>query len=324
MRKRFTIIIIASLALIILGGIYFTWPRTPAQHRIVVSTTTSLYDSGILDEIEEAFEEGSPIDIYFISVGTGLALEHAKRGDADMIIVHAPSKEIDFLEEGYGVNRKIISYNYFSIIGPERDPAGIKDLSPTQALAAIVEVGKMGETIWVSRGDDSGTHSKEKEIWVAAGYDPSVLVDEEWYRESGTGMGKTLQIAGEFDAYTLTDMGTYLKYSAEDLVDLEVLVAAGRELINVYSAIAVNPDSSPNVNFEVAMTFIDFLVSEEGQAIFADYGVVEYKVNLFNPAASLLESRTDPKIVSWIEAAAFYEGSECPERFRLKPGRLYG
>ncbi|MGD2200951.1 MAG: substrate-binding domain-containing protein, partial [Candidatus Bathyarchaeota archaeon] len=319
-NRRNNILILASLTLIISAGIYLTWPRTPAHLRLVVSTTTSLYDTGVLDEIEGTFEAEYPIDIYFISVGTGLAIQHARRGDADMILVHAPAREFSFLEEGYGVNRKIVAYNYFSIIGPAEDPASIRYLPPTQALEAIVEGGERGEALWVSRGDDSGTHSKENELWAAAGFDPSILRDEGWYRESGTGMGKTLQITEEFGAYTLTDMGTYLKYSEEGLIDLIVLVGAGRELINVYSAIAVNPEVSPDANFEGAMTFIGFLISEEGQGIFADYGVEDYGVNLFNPAVSLLESRFDPEIAGWIEAAAFHEGSECHESFRVDAG----
>lgn len=313
------------VAIMVLGGIYFLRSQTvKGTSSLVVSTTTSLYDTGVLDKIEEAFEAKHSIDLYFISVGTGLAITHAERGDADMILVHAPSKELVFLEEGYGVNRKVISYNFFSIIGPTDNLAGIKDMMPVDALRTLVERGREGEATWVSRGDDSGTHTKEKGLWTAAGFDVSVLREESWYREAGTGMGKTLQIAEELEAYTLTDMGTYLKYKEEELVGLEVLVGAGEELINVYSAIAVSTDANDDANFDNAMTFIEFLVSEEGQYIFEEYGVEDYGTNLFKPAVELLKSRADPTTADWIEAAAFFDGSECPEQYREGGSQLYG
>lgn len=313
------------VAIMVLGGIYFLQSQTArGTSSLVVSTTTSLYDTGVLDEIEVAFESKHPIDLYFISVGTGLAITHAERGDADMILVHAPSKELVFLEEGYGVNRKIIAYNFFSIVGPADDPAGIDEMTPVEALRTLVESGRGGEATWVSRGDDSGTNTKEKGLWSAAGFNVSVLREEGWYREAGTGMGKTLQIAEELEAYTLTDMGTYLKYREEELVRLEVLVGAGEELINVYSAIAVGTEANDDANFDDAMAFIEFLVSEEGQSIFEEYGVVDYGTNLFKPAVELLQSRADPTTADWIEAAAFFDGSECPEQYREDSSQLYG
>jgi tungstate transport system substrate-binding protein len=212
MNRNTTIIIAAAIICAsALGGIYILWPKANAgESTLVVSTTTSLYDTGVLDHFEEVFEAEHEVDVYFISVGTGLAITHAQRGDADMILVHAPSKELSFLEDGYGANRKIIAYNFFSIVGPEGDPAGITDKAPNDAFATLVEKGRAGEAIWVSRGDDSGTHTKEKVLWSAAGFDVSALRDEDWYREAGAGMGKTLQIAEELEAYTLSDMGTYL------------------------------------------------------------------------------------------------------------------
>jgi len=323
-RNQTIIIVVGLLALTATGGLYLVKSQAPGgKRRLVVSTTTSLYDTGILDEIEEAFEAENPIDIYFISVGTGLAITHAKRGDTDMILVHAPSKELTFMEEGYGVCRKIIAFNFFAIIGPGDDPAGIKDLSPTEALETLVEKGRAGEAIWVSRDDDSGTHSKEKGLWATAGFDVSALREEDWYKEAGAGMGKTLQIAGKFEAYTLTDVGTYLKYTEEGLVTLEVLVGAGKELINVYSAVAVNPEKNPDASFDDAVTFIEYLVSDEGQAIFSSYGVDTYGAALFNPAVELLKTGTDPVTAGWIEEAAYFDGSECPQQFRAGKTELY-
>lgn len=327
MDKNRVIVILAIglIAISALGVVYILQPQAEqVKHSLVVSTTTSLFDTGVLDEIEKVFEVENPIDLYFISVGTGLAIQHARRGDADMILVHAPSQERAFLEEGYGVSRKIIAYNFFAIVGPEEDVAGIRGLPPKDALMKIVDKGRAGEAIWVSRGDDSGTHSKEKELWAAADFDYATLRDEDWYRESGTGMGKTLQIAEEFQAYTLTDMGTYLKYSKEGLITLEILVGEGEELLNVYSAIVVNPSTNADANFDDAITFVKFLVSNEGQAIFSDYGVDLYGSSLFLPAVELLREKTEPDIVIWIEAFAYIDGSECPPEYRADQEDLYG
>ena len=323
-RHRTVPLALILIALTATGGFYLLQSRAASGRRsLVVSTTTSLYDTGVLDEIEEAFEAESQIDLYFISVGTGLAITHAKRGDADMILVHAPPRELAFMEKGYGVCRKIIAYNFFAIVGPGDDPAGIGGLAPTEALGKLVGGGRDGLAIWVSRGDDSGTHSKEKVLLTGVGFDVSALREEDWYREAGTGMGKTLQIAEELEAYTLSDMGTYLKYRKEGLVALDVLVGEGEELINVYSAIAVNPEANPDANFDDAVAFIEYLSSEEGQAIFSGYGADSYGEALFNPADELLKTRADQVAASWIEEAAFFEGSECPPQFRAGQAQLY-
>ena len=323
-RNQTYLLVFGVIALTAAGSFYVLQPEGKKGKRsLVVFTTTSLYDTGILDEIEDAFEAENPIDLRFISAGTGLAITHAQRGDADMILVHAPSREHIFLEDGYGVCRKIVAYNFFSIVGPTSDSAGIMDLTPTEALKALVESGRAGEAVWVSRGDDSGTHSKEKEMWAEAGFDVATLREEAWYREAGTGMGGTLRMAEEFGAYTLTDIGTYLKYPKEELVTLEVMVGTGEELINVYSAIAVNPESNADTNFDDAVTFIEYLISEEGQSIFAQYGIDTYGTALFNPAVKLLETDSDPVTVSWIEAAAYFDGSECPEAYRTGHAELY-
>ncbi|MDH5664606.1 MAG: substrate-binding domain-containing protein, partial [Candidatus Bathyarchaeota archaeon] len=243
------------------------------KKKLVISTTTSLYDTELLDTIEDQFETKYPkIDLYFISVGTGLAMTHAQRGDADMILVHAPSKELTFMEGGYGTCRKIVAYNFFAIVGSETDPANIKDLPPIQALSNIVNAGRDEEAKWISRGDDSGTHTKEKQLWTIAGFNWTLLREEDWYEEAGTGMGKTLQVADNLDAYTLADMGTYLKYHKDKIITLKTLVTQGEELVNVYSAIAGNPTKHSHINFDDAITFIEFLISEEGQEITANFG----------------------------------------------------
>ena len=317
-----TIIAAALIIAIAIGG-YAAWPRAGTR-RLIVSTTTSLYDTGVIDMIEDAFEEEHRIDLHFISVGTGLAITHAERGDADMILVHAPGKELEFMEEGYGVNRKIIAYNYFTIVGPPGDPAGIRGMGPSEAMETLVEMGRKDESVWVSRGDDSGTHSKEMELWSPMGFAAPELSEEPWYVEAGTGMGKTLQIAEERQGYTLSDMGTYLKYRESGLVSLEMMVTSVPSLLNVYSAIAVNPETVPGSDFEGAMEFIEFLVSEEGQTLIGEYGKEVYGMSLFNPAVEILETGSDPETAGWIEDAAFFEGFECPLKYRMGEADLYG
>ena len=294
-----------------------------SQDRLVVSTTTSLYDTGLLDIIEDQFEAEHPIDLYFISVGTGLAIKHSERGDADMILVHAPSKELSFLEGGYGVCRKIIAYSFFAIVGPEADSANIRRSSPTQALSNIVETGNQEGAKWVSRGDDSGTHTKEKALWETAGFNWTIIRDEEWYVEAGAGMGKTLQIADNLEAYTLTDMGTYLKYFKDGIISSEALVTEGEELLNVYSAIASNQTLHSYINFDLAITFMKFLASEKGQDIIASFGEDLYEQSLFYPAVNLLEHDTEPTIVQWITDYAFFSGYECPPEYQDDRPELY-
>lgn len=290
--------------------------------KLVVSTTTSLYDTGLLDALEDRFESRYPIDVQFISAGTGIAIKYAENGDADMILVHSPQKEREFLEGGYGVCRKIIAYNFFVVVGPESDPAKIKGLNLKQALLNIIEAGRKGKVIWVSRGDESGTHVKEKNLWSIVGYDWSEIRNEDWYIESGAGMGKTLQITNEKLAYILSDIGTYLKYYSNGLIDLVILVEESKELINVYSAIAVNPNYNQESNFDAAITFIKFLVSEEGQSIIDNYGS-EYAENLFYPTVKLLREDIDPTIAEWIREYAYIEGEECPVKYRDNHPELY-
>jgi tungstate transport system substrate-binding protein len=320
--KRTYAIIVAALLIATIGVTYIAWPRAE-KRRLMVSTTTSLYDTGVIDMIEDAFEEQYQTDLNFISVGTGLAIAHAERGDADLILVHAPSKELEFMEEGFGINRKIIAYNYFTIVGPSDDPAGIMGMDTSEAMEALVEMGRKDESVWVSRGDDSGTHTKEMELWSQVSFEASEPGKEPWYVEAGTGMGRTLQIAEEKQGYTLADMGTYLKYRESGLVSLEMMVVSVQSLLNVYSALVVNPETVLGSEFKGAMEFIEFLVSDEGQTLIGEHGKEVYGMSLFNPAVRLLETTSDPETAGWIEEAAFFEGSECPLRYRKDEADLY-
>ena len=324
MQKN-TIIWITTLILIAIVSIAGTtyYIGASPRRKLVVSTTTSLYDTELLDTIEDHFEAKYSIDLYFISVGTGLAITHAERGDADMILVHAPSKELAFLESGYGSCRKIVAYNFFAIVGPETDPADIEDLVPTEALSRIVEAGRDGNAKWISRGDDSGTHTKEKGLWTATGFDWSLLRDEQWYEEASSGMGKTLQVADNLDAYTLADMGTYLKYSKDGIISSSTLVTQGEELLNVYSVITGNSTRHPHLNFDDAITFIKFLISDEGQETISNFGTDLYDQQLFYPAVNLLKQNTDPTTVQWIQNYAFFDGNECPPEYWSNHPELY-
>jgi len=325
MRKVFFVwvsLLVVAVITSVAATAYFLGPKT--KDRVIVSTTTSLYDTGLLDAIETEFEAKYSIDLNFISVGTGIAIQHAQRGDADLILVHSPSDELGFLTGGTGVNRKIIAYNFFAIVGPEEDPAEIRNTAPLQALTKIAERGRSGtDKLWVSRGDNSGTHSKEKSLWTAAGFNLTTLTKESWYLSAGSGMGETLKKADYFGAYTLADMGTYLKYEKDGLISSIVLVEQSEDLLNVYSAIAVNQTLHPNVNFDGAMTFVKFLISDEGQQMIEGFGKDEYGQSLFYPAVRLLRENIDPTMSQMIKEYAFFSGTECPPEYRKGYPELY-
>jgi tungstate transport system substrate-binding protein len=253
----------------------------PAQQRLRVATTTSLYDTGLWGYLEPMFEDRYNIELDIMYAGTGKALEYGERGDVDIITVHSKAREEAFVADGYGVERVPFAYNYFLIVGPASDPAGIKGLSPEEAFKKLMEAGTGS---FVSRGDDSGTHSKEKAIWKKAGYDyETVQGAGTWYIEAGTGMGPTLMMASEKQAYTLSDMGTYLSYKGK--LELVPIVDKGDILLNVYSAIAVNPAKVSVKNIEMANNLISFLTSPEIQELIGNYGVKEYGMQLFTPCA---------------------------------------
>ena len=318
---------ITLVAIIITAIGIAAWALNATQQKeiLVISTTTSLYETGLLDVLDAKFEAKYPnINVTFISQGTGLAIKMAMGGDADMIVVHDPAREQAFLNDGYGVNRKIIAYNYFVIVGPENDPAGVQGLVPVNALLKIKEAGEADYAIWVSRGDDSGTHAMEKRLWIAGGEDASELRNEEWYWERGAGMTATLAMANEKRGYTMCDMGSYLNNYVSGTIDLEIMVEAGKETLNVYSAIACdpqNPDLS-HVKFDHAMKFINFLVSNEIQDILADFGVDKFGQQLFNPAVEVLETNSDPTTANWIKDFAYIDGTECPTVKRYEAGNL--
>ena len=323
---------LAAIAIVIAAstiGLYAVFGFSqPQNQRLIVSTTTSLYETGLLDVLKTEFEsQYSHINVSFISQGTGLAIQTAKRGDADMILVHDPVRELAFLEDGYGVNRKVIAYNFFVIVGPSDDPAEIRGMSPVEALIKLKEIGEIDGVHWVSRGDDSGTHAKEKRLWTSAGFDVSELSTEPWYIEAGSGMTATLKLTDEkANAYTLCDMGSYLNNFANGNIELKVAVETGEDTLNVYSAIVNNPEKEELVtaNFEASMKFIKFLLSDHVQSILSDFGTQDFGRSLFNPYIILLEGEPDSDLVDWIQELAYFDGTECPEDFRYDADDLYG
>jgi len=252
-----------------------------AQQRLRVATTTSLYDTGLWGYLEPMFEEKYNVELDVMYAGTGKALEYGRRGDVDIITIHSKAHEEKFIAEGYGVERVPFAYNYLLVVGPEADPAVIKGLSAEEAFEKLMETGSGS---FVSRGDDSGTHSKEKIIWKRAGYEYEAVQEAgTWYIEAGTGMGTTLMMASEKQAYTLTDMGTYLAYKGK--LELVPIIDKGDILLNVYSVIAVNPEKVPKTKIDLTNDLISFLTSPEVQELIGNYGVEGYGMPLFTPCA---------------------------------------
>lgn len=254
----------------------------PVYPEIILATTTSTQDSGLLDALVPMFEQESGYTVKTVAVGTGQALKMGEEGNADILLVHSPKAEEAFMQAGFGLERHLIMHNDFVLVGPATDPAGIRNAaSTTQALIQIANAAAP----FVSRGDDSGTHKMERSLWEAAG-SPHL---SGWYIESGQGMGATLRIASEKQAYTLTDRATYLANRAT--LQLEVLLKGDPSLLNIYHVIVVNPEKWPQVNLSGARAFVKFLLAPETQALIGQFGVSEYGQPLFFPDAG--KSETD-------------------------------
>lgn len=234
---------------------------------LMMATTTSTDDTGLLPVLGEAFKKDTGIELKWVAVGTGKALEHGKNCDVDVLLVHAPGAEKKFVEEGSGLNRTEVMYNDFVLVGPAADPAKVKGKTVSEALAAIVAA----KAPFVSRGDDSGTHKMEQSLWKGANIP---LPDKEsWYASAGQGMMSTLSMAGERGAYTLVDRGTFIAYEdqAKGKPAEVILVAGDKPLLNQYSVISINPEKCKAVKFEAAETFRKWLASEKGQKVVGAY-----------------------------------------------------
>jgi tungstate transport system substrate-binding protein len=251
----------------------------PAARTLILSTTTSTQDSGLLDVLIPMFEQATGYSVKTISVGTGQALALAARGEADVTLAHAPALEKKYVEDGKMLNRRLVMYNDFVVVGPAEDPAQIRGRKAADALARIAQA----QARFVSRGDKSGTHLLEQALWKSAGVEPRGA----WYIESGQGMGQTLLVANERKAYTLTDRGTYLAFQKR--LDLPILVEKDRPLLNIYSVMEVNPANGPRVNAAAGKAFADFMLSPAVQAVIKTFGVDKFGQPLFVPIAGQRE-----------------------------------
>jgi tungstate transport system substrate-binding protein len=252
----------------------------PVNPDLILATTTSTQDSGLLDVLIPLFEQQTGYKVKVVAVGTGAALQMGQQGNADVLLVHAPSSEKTYMDGGFGKDRLLVMHNDFIVVGPSADPAGIKGVgTAVEAFKKLAAAGAM----FISRGDQSGTNTKELALWKSAGLDPAGQKPA-WYVESGQGMGATLTIASEKGAYTLTDRATYLANQSK--LQLDLLVEKDNSLLNVYHVITVNPEKWPKVNYDGAIAFAKWITQPATQDVIGKFGVDKYGQQLFIPDAT--------------------------------------
>lgn len=273
--KRITTILF--IFVLLLGACTPAEPAVHANPTLILATTTSTQDSGLLDVLVPMFETQTGYTVQTVAVGTGAALKMAEEGNADVLLVHAPASEKALMDAGWGKDRMLVMHNDFVVVGPADDPAGIKGTAT--AVEAFQKIFAVGSP-FISRGDDSGTHKMELKLWEKAANDPK---EAEWYIESGQGMGATLTIASEKLAYTLTDRATYL--ANKENFSLEILVEGDAALLNVYHVITVNPEKWSKSNYDGAIAFAKFMTAPETQAVIGEFGVDKFGQPLFFPDA---------------------------------------
>lgn len=280
MQKTRSMFII-FLAIVTLLLISSMTPVQAQEKTIILATTTSTQDSGLLDVLLPVFEKKTGYFVKTIAVGSGQAMAMGEKGEADVLLVHSPAAEKKFIADASGINRKLIMHNDYIIVGPADDPAKIKGMKSTpESFKKIASA----TSLFLSRGDNSGTNAKEKEIWKAAGINPE---GQKWYQQTGLGMGQTLNVTAEKKGYTLADRGTYL--SLKKNLNLDILVEGDAILLNIYHVIEVNPTKWPKVNVAGARAFSDFMVAKETQDIIKTYGVDKFGSALFFPDAGKKE-----------------------------------
>jgi tungstate transport system substrate-binding protein len=265
------------MALIVAASV-ISAQAAPKQKNIILATTTSTQDTGLLDVLIPIFEKKTGYFVKTIAVGSGQAIAMGQKGEADVLLVHSPDAEKKFVADGFGVNRQLVMHNDFIIVGPAVDPAKIKG---TKSSAEALKLIANANALFISRGDNSGTHAKEKTLWKKADVTP---VGQKWYQETGSGMGQTLNVAAEKKGYTLTDRGTYL--SLKKNLGLDILVEGDSALLNIYHVIEVNVDKWPKVNVAGAKAFADFMVSKNTQNIIKTFGIDKFGAPLFFPDAA--------------------------------------
>lgn len=266
-----TTTLVATLAILLWGTFALASPKT-----IILATTTSTQDSGLLDVLVPLFEKQNGFQVKTISVGSGQAMKMGEKGEADVLLVHSPEAEKKFMADGFGATRRLVMHNDFIILGPASDPARIKGTKAADAMKRIAQSNAM----FASRGDNSGTHAKEKGLWKASGINPE---GQKWYQQTGLGMGQTLNVAAEKKSYVLADRATYL--SLKKGLGLEILVEGDGKLLNIYHVIELNPARSPKINIQGGKVFADFMVAKKTQEVIGRFGVDKFGAPLFFPDA---------------------------------------
>jgi len=265
--------LLSTLLLLTLCAVPSTWASPKA---IILATTTSTQDSGLLDILVPLFEKKNGFQVKTISVGSGQAMKMGEKGEADVLLVHSPDAEKKFMADGFGANRRLVMHNDFIILGPAADPAKVKGAKAAEAMNRIAQTN----SLFASRGDNSGTHAKENGLWKAAGVNPD---GQKWYQQTGLGMGQTLNVAAEKRAYVLTDRATYLALKKN--LGLDILVEGDGKLLNIYHVLEINPTRWPKVNSAGGKAFADFMVSKKTQEVISRFGVDKFGAPLFFPDA---------------------------------------
>lgn len=276
---------IVALALVLLFALTSCSTASPENTNLLLISTTSTQDSGLLDMLLPAFSEKTGYNVQLVAVGSGQALKLGEQGNADVILLHSPDAEKEFVANGFGIDRRLVMHNDFVVVGPPSDPASLRS-QPT--LDSVFDWIYSSASTFISRGDESGTHVKELAIWSRLGLDPR---GKAWYLETGQGQGATLSIASEKGGYALTDRATFLAYKPN--VNLEILFEGDPLLLNIYHVMTVNPERHPSVNLAGAQAFADFITSPEGQQIIAGFGVERYGEPLFYPDAGKTEEELE-------------------------------
>ena len=278
MMKRIFYTTVALSVLILVFGSVHVYGAGGHEKNVILATTTSTQDSGLLDVLIPLFEKKTGYFVKTIAVGSGQAMAMGQKGEADVLLVHSPEAEMKFVADGYGINRRLVMHNDFILVGPAVDPARVKGITSTADAFKKIAAAN---SLFMSRGDNSGTNAKEKAIWKAAGI---TVEGQRWYQQTGLGMGQTLNVASEKKAYTLADRGTYL--ALKKRLDLDILAQGDAILLNIYHVIEVNPARFPKLNVqEGGKAFADYMVSREAQEVVRTFGVDKFGAPLFFPDA---------------------------------------